>query len=132
MAVNSISQQQNKQTTGRQTQQAIIDLTHAMDVEEDDDEEEFEEKPFQVKVSDEDVLTGQVNKAGHIEWEWARVAAALKFETQKDGLFSRGAWKCFKLNFEKHSFPLMNSTIEGQMPHKAKLESTVWNQEPLF
>ena len=64
-----------------------------------DEEEGLQVQPFLCRVDDDAVLTGQVNRRGHIEWEWSRVSAAVKLETQKDGLFLKRGLEEFQTEF---------------------------------
>ena len=61
----------------------------------------LEPKPFLCRVDDEVVLTGQRNAHGHIEWDWARVSAALGLGSEKDFLLLRRNSEEFKAEFQQ-------------------------------
>lgn len=46
----------------------------------------FQTRPVLCKINGDVVLIGQIQESGFAEWDWNRIADALKFQTGKAGV----------------------------------------------
>ena len=97
-----------------------MDNTREITKQRNEDEEEFDEQPVLCRIDEDNVLTGHVNKHGHVEWEWARISAALNLETSKDGVLLKRGLAEFERDFEDAQLNFSEFHYRGQGSERGK------------